>query len=115
MADETYTEEQRSELTKRMGEYERTGFPEKSAKIRAQMAADTPFEELYGSEADRQEEIDELPAPPRGGPGSGVEAWRNFAKQVTDWEDVDDMDRDEIILALEEDGLIEPNDPEGNG
>lgn len=54
----------------------------------------------------------EIPEPPRGGAGSGVDAWREYATQ-TGVEFDDDMNRDDIIaavdLAREEADAAEPS------
>ena len=54
----------------------------------------------------------EIPEPPRGGSGSGVDAWREYATQ-TGVELDDDMNRDDIIaavdLAKEEADAAEPS------
>lgn len=41
--------------------------------------------------------------PPKSGAGSGVKAWRGYAE--AEGHDVDGLDRDEIIAALEEAGV----------
>lgn len=54
----------------------------------------------------------EIPEPPRGGSGSGVDAWRDYAA-LTGVEVDDDMNRDDIIaavdLAREEADAAEPS------
>lgn len=55
----------------------------------------------------------EIPEPPRGGAGSGVDAWREYATQ-TSVEFDDGMSRDDIIAAVdlareESDGTAEPS------
>lgn len=54
----------------------------------------------------------QIPEPPRGGAGSGVDAWREYASQ-TGVEFDDDMTRDDIIaavdLAREEADAAEPS------
>lgn len=54
----------------------------------------------------------QIPEPPRGGAGSGVDAWRDYATQ-TGVELDDDMNRDDIIaavdLAREEADAAEPS------
>lgn len=54
----------------------------------------------------------QIPEPPRGGTGSGVDAWRDYATQ-TGVEVDDDMNRDDIIaavdLAREEADAAEPS------
>lgn len=57
-------------------------------------------------------EAAQIPEPPRGGAGSGVDAWRDYATQ-TGVEFNDDMTRDDIIaavdLAREEADAAEPS------
>lgn len=48
--------------------------------------------------------------PPRSGRGSGVDAWRAFAEAKGVGLD-DGMDRDAIVAACEQAGVIEPEQP----
>jgi hypothetical protein len=74
----------------------------------------SPHSELAKQVAEsEQAKAEELPEPPRGGPGSGVEAWREYAAQ-TGVEINDDMTRDDIVAAVdlakeEADGAAEPS------
>lgn len=56
-------------------------------------------------EPDQDSEDDANPdlpedAPPLGGKGSGVKAWREYAKSKFDLEFEDDTDRDDIVSAV---------------
>lgn len=73
----------------------------------------SPDSELAKRAAEREAaEAAKVPEPPRGGAGSGVDAWRDYATQ-TGVEFDDDMSRDEIIaavdLAREEADAAEPS------
>lgn len=108
-----YSDKQQTEIDERVRNFEKRGQPERAHKLRVQVADGVAFDELEGKPADVQEEADELPEPPRAGPGSGVDAWRAFAKEVSDLDDevIDAMGRDEIVSTLEEAEIIEPLDP----
>lgn len=73
----------------------------------------SPDSEIAKRAAERAAaEAAQIPEPPRGGAGSGVEAWRDYATQ-TGVEVDDDMSRDDIIaavdLAREEADAAEPS------
>lgn len=73
----------------------------------------SPYSELAKRVAEaEQAKAEQIPEPPRGGAGSGVDAWRDYAVQ-TGVEVDDDMNRDDIIaavdLAREEANAAEPS------
>lgn len=73
----------------------------------------SPDSEVAKRAAEREAaKADQIPEPPRGGAGSGVDAWRDYAIQ-TGVELDDDMNRDDIIaavdLAREEADAAEPS------
>lgn len=53
-------------------------------------------------------DTDGLSVPPRNGPGSSTEVWREFAAKATDTEPISwaTMSRDEIVHTLESEGVI---------
>ncbi|MGW4028248.1 hypothetical protein ACWEFL_02830 [Streptomyces sp. NPDC004838] len=62
------------------------------------------------SEAGQEDEV--LAEPPRSGRGSGVEAWREYAAQHVDADlDVSSWSKEQVIGALEDAGVIEPEQP----
>lgn len=71
-----------------------------------------PDPEVAGAEAARaaraesedDESEDEVPVPPKGGAGSGVQAWASYA-QANDVELTEGMTRDDIIAACEAAGV----------
>src|SRR5687767_12266320 len=61
----------------------------------------SPVSELAKQAREREAaEAAEVPEPPRGGAGSGVGAWREYATK-TGVEVDEDMNRDDIIAAVE--------------
>jgi hypothetical protein len=73
----------------------------------------SPDSEIAKRAAEREAaEAAEVPEPPRGGTGSGVDAWRDYADK-TGVEVTDDMTRDNVIaavdLAREEADAAEPS------
>ena|SRR6187455_1653818 len=61
----------------------------------------SPDSELAKRAAEREAaEAAEIPEPPRGGSGSGVDAWRDYATK-TGVEFDGDMSRDDIITAVD--------------
>jgi hypothetical protein len=73
----------------------------------------SPDSEIAKRAAEREAaEAAEIPEPPRGGAGSGLDAWRDYADK-TGVEVADDMNRDDIIaavdLAREEADAAEPS------
>lgn len=111
----SYSDKELAEIQTRLYHYEKSGSPEKAFKLKLQVEDEVAFDELIGTPKDIEAEKATTPEPPRTGPGSGVEAWRSFAKLVTNMsaEVIDDMKRDEIILVLEEGDYITSEDPTG--
>lgn len=75
----------------------------------------SPDSEIAKRAAEREAaQAADIPEPPRGGTGSGVEAWRDYATK-TGVEIDDDMNRDDIIAAVdlhrEEADAAEPSQP----
>jgi hypothetical protein len=114
----SYTDKETNTILERRRTFNRKGQPEKAAALMLQYENEVDFDKLLGSDEDKQAEVDEMPHPPRSGPGSGKDAWQSFAKEISDLEDdvIDKMKREEIVQFLEEADLIEVEDPtEGNG
>lgn len=95
-------------------EWENRGRPEKAGDIQRLINAgeEVPESLLHTSKVKPQANADAAESyspPPRKGKGSGKEAWREFAGQVTDVEvDVlEAMDRDDVIELLVSRGVIE--------
>lgn len=88
------------------------GDPVKAGAIQAHIDAGTvPEAELlyFGSVRPRGGKFaGDLEIPPWVGKGSGVDVWRNFAKQVTDTPDevIDRMERNDIQVLLVSTGVI---------
>lgn len=81
------------------------------AKV-AKLIGDHAWEDAGTAPAAEQEqrEPETVEEPPRSGRGSGVEAWRAFAESKDVGLD-DGMDRDAVIAACEQAGVIEPEQP----
>ncbi len=101
-----------------MREFSRRGEPEKGAKLNALFAAGEEIpSELFDPERKIKSEKasdGKLVMPPRTGRGSGQEKWAEFAQEVSDFDAavLEMLDRDAIIEALEQRGIIEEVVPE---
>lgn len=104
----SYKSKELGQISEANKEFERTGRPEVVAQIRLLVSQEAPFSKIAAlinpkSEAKTAEQ------PPISGKGSGVEAWRDFAKEVSDLdaETVDSMSKEDLLTVLADEGLLE--------
>lgn len=109
-----YTSEQRLEIAQARREAGRTGKPEVIQRINLGVTEGMEFSKLqkiWKPQTVKPEVpvATEVPdAPPKSGKGSGVLAWRAFAKEVSDMdpETIDAMAKTDLISVLEDKGVI---------
>lgn len=98
-----YSSKQISEIAQAKKVLSQTGKPEKVAQINALMAAEAPFSKISAIINDKSAGPE---MPPTSGKGSGVNAWKEYAKAVSDLdpETIDDMTKDDLIAVLTDEG-----------
>ena len=112
-----YTKHEYGRLQSQIQKYRLAGQPELAQRLRMQMQADIPFDEIKLPDAPSAPEVRPetniesglVEVPPRTGKGSGTQEWRAFAKLVTDIDGnvIDSLGRNELIGVLEDRGVID--------
>ena len=100
------SDDQANDLRKKMRAESKAGRPEVAALMRK--AAEQ--QEVY--EVPEVEEKPVIEQPPFNGPGSGKQAWVEYAEQVSeiDEEVLDALGRDDIVAMLKSNGLVLPSE-----
>lgn len=112
MADATVTDDELGEMFAAMRRHTAEGDPVKAFILQDHITNRThaPKELLYFGEIHPTRESDEAPPdmPPRHSVGATKAAWVDFAKRTSDLEHeiIDSMGRNDIIKALEAQGVI---------
>ncbi len=102
-----FTSEQSMKIEQARHEFERTGFPEKAQRLELLVEEGASFKEIDALITSKGQTTTEQP--PLSGKGSGTEAWRDYAKEVSDLDDevIDDMSKEDLVEALKAQGIVE--------
>lgn len=120
MADEPETQTKGAkvsdtDVSRMVRHWHRVGRPENANQLKGLHAAGEPIPyqllDKVGVKSEKEVE-GKLDIPPRSGRGSGHEAWREFAAEVSDLDEavLDKMSREEIQEFLEERDIIPEDD-----
>ncbi len=112
---EDYTTEQQMLIRQAVYDLDKRGKPEIGAKINYQVSEGASFsalEKLWKPKTVKAEipvADPTMAAPPLIGKGSGIVAWQNFAKEVSDMdpEVIDAMSKPDIMTVLKDKGVID--------
>lgn len=105
-----FTSKQRAAITEARKDFDRTGFPEKVARLNKMVEDEESFSKIDDFITGKDQAVTDQP--PLSGKGSGKTAWQNYAKAVTDMdpETVDSMEKDDLISVLTDEGFIASED-----
>jgi len=115
-----YSQEQIAAITDKVRELRMSGNPGIAFALRDRLRAGLPIEPheymedlVHPEKSTHGVDVSQLEVPARNGVGSGRLAWQDFAKLTVDMEPavIDNMNRRDIIVLLEEKGIIEVKDP----
>lgn len=119
MADKTKSDVSDQEVADMVRHWHRTGRPERAHQLKGlhREGEPIPYQLLDKTGIKSEKEVEgKLEVPPRSGRGSGIDAWKEFAAEVSDLDEavLDKMSREEIQDFLEEREIIPPADEEEN-
>lgn len=117
MNPDIYSSEERLEIAQARSRAYSSGRPEIVQRINALLDAEAPFSQIrklwapkVKAEVPVAPEVESsLEPPPMAGAGSGTNAWRAFALQVSDMapEVIESMGKMDIVTVLKDKGIIE--------
>lgn len=108
-----------TEVADMVRHWHRIGRPERAHQLKELYRAgeDIPYQLLDKAGVKAEKDlVGKVDVPPRTGRGSGVDSWREFAAEVSDFDQsvLDEMSRDEIIQILEDREIIPALDEEND-
>lgn len=111
MAEKTKSDVSELDVGRMVRHWHRTGRPERAHQLKELHKAGEPipYQLLDKAGIKSEKEVEgKLEVPPRSGRGSGVDAWKEFAAEVSDLDEavLDKMTREEIQDFLEEREII---------